>query len=674
MKNLKKMISCMLVAALVGSMLLTGCGKKGGNTDSTGENASQANVEENSSQNEENKSGMSEEELLRRQQLEVIPDDAVYKDASKSVEERVADLMSYMTLKEKAAQMVMAERNTASGGAGPADLQSYPLGSILSGGGSAPASGNTSQDWAKMIDQYQQVATEKTRLGIPILYGIDAVHGNSNLFGVTIFPHNVGLGATGDYELVEKIGAATAKDVRAIGANWIFAPTLGNPQYVTWGRSYECFSEDAKEVAPYGAAYVRGMQGVLGSDEFLSQSKALATAKHYIGEGYTMNGMNQGNVNMSEEEFDELLKSGVIEPFKQAVENGAKTVMISYNSVNGLKCHGNKHLITDILRGELGFDGIVIGDYNAIQQITVPGGKFEDQLLTAIDAGLDVTMEPFMWREITDDIVDFVENGKLSQERLDDSVRRILTAKFELGLFENPYSNADYIKETGSDESRELARQAVRESLVLLKNDKVAADKNVFDVLKNAENIFVAGKGANDIGTQCGGWTISWQGQTGKCTIGTTILDGIKEVTGKDAVYSRDGKDMPENTDIAIVAVSEIPYAESNGDRTYKSLQFMNSEWKVVEAIKEQNPDVPVLVILITGRTLVMDKYIDNADAIVCAWLPGTECEGIADVLFGDYDFTGKLNYTWFKTGDDYKKRNEDGVLYEKGFGLKKAD
>ncbi len=645
MKLINKIVAVSLVFVMIAGVMLTGC------------------------KNEER-------ELTERQKLEVIPEDAIYKDASYSVEERVADLMTYMTLEEKAAQMVMAERNVKSGGIAPVQLAGYPLGCILSGGGSAPDSGNTSEDWANMINAYQQAAVENTRLGIPVLYGVDAVHGNSNVYGVTIYPHNVGIGATGDLELAERIGALTAEDVRATGANWIFAPTLGNPQNVTWGRSYECFSEDAAVVAQFGAAYVKGIQGVLSAEDYLSSSKALATAKHFIGEGYTMSGMNQGNVNMSAEEFDELLDSGLIEPYKAAIENGVKTVMVSYNSVDGLKCHGNKHLVTDVLRGELGFEGIVVGDYNGIQQISTDNNTFEEQLLVAIDAGIDVTMEPFMWKEIIELIVGYVEDGKLSEERVDKSVERILTAKFELGLFEDPYANEELLAQTGSDKSREVAREAVRKSLVLLKNDVMDDGQTIMEAVKDYDNIFVAGRGADDMGMQCGGWTISWQGQNGDCTEGTTILEGIKEVAGdaKTITYSEDGSELPADAKAAIVVLSERPYAESDGDATYNSLTFMKSQWQVIDTIREQNPDIPVIALFVTGRTLTIADYIDKVDGIVCAWLPGTEGAGIADVMFGDYDFTGKLAYTWFWHGEDIKDRDAEGVLFEAGYGLTKSE
>lgn len=646
----------MVLAAVMisGSCLSAGCGKNGG-------------------QEEE----LSSKEILRRQELEVIPEDAIYKDASYSVEERVADLMSYMTIEEKASQMVMAERNVSAGGISSSDLKKHPLGSVLSGGGSSPATGNSSKAWADMINKYQKAAVEDTRLGIPILYGVDAVHGNSNVYGVTIFPHNVGLGATGDLELVEQIGAYTARDVRATGANWSFAPTLGNPQNVTWGRSYECFSEDASVVAEFGAAYIRGLQGELSGDEFLSTSKTIATAKHYIGEGYTKNGVNQGDVDMSAEEFDALLENGVLEPYKKAVESGVKAVMVSYNSVDGIKCHGNKHLINDILRGQLGFDGIVVGDYNGIQQIETENNTFDEQLLAAIDAGIDVTMEPFLWREIVDYIVEFVEEGKVTEERINQSVERILTVKFELGLFENPYANEEYLELTGSEESREIARQAVRESLVLLKNDVQENGSTIMESLKDYSNIFVAGSGADDMGTQCGGWTISWQGQTGDCTEGTTILEGIEAAAGSRTItYSEDGSGMPEDAEAAIVVLSESPYAEMYGDTGYSDLTFDEEEWAVVDRIREQSPDIPVIAVLVTGRTLTITDYIDEFDGIVCAWLPGSEGEGIADVLFGDYDFTGKLAYTWYWYGEDIKTNGSDEsrILFTNGYGLTKSE
>lgn len=652
MKKMIKFIALVLVLVMTAGVVLTGCG------DSTKDGE------------------ISENEKLRRQQLEVIPDDAVYKDPSYSVEERVADLMSYMTIEEKAAQMVMAERNVSSGGISATDFDNYPLGCVLSGGGSLPTEGNTSEKWADMINKYQKAAVENTRLGIPILYGVDAVHGNSNVYGVTIYPHNVAIGATGDLELAERIAALTAEDVRATGANWMFAPTLGNPQNVTWGRSYECFSEDASVVAGFSEAYVTGIQGAFSSDEYLSSSKALASAKHYIGEGYAKNGENQGNIDMTEEEFDALLESGVLEPYRVAVENGVKTVMVTYNSVNGVKCHGNKHLLTDILRGELGFEGIIVGDYNGIQQIATENNTFDEQLLAAIDAGIDVTMEPFLWKEIYELIISFVEEGKLTEERVDQSVERILTAKFELGLFEDPYANEAYLANVGSEESREVAREAVRKSLVLLKNDVQDNGQTIMESIKDYENIFIAGFGADDMGTQCGGWTIAWQGQTGDCTEGTTILEGIEEAVGdtKNITYSVDGSGVPADAEAAIVVLSEPPYSEMFGDVSYSNLTFAQSEWAVVDKIREQSPDLPIIAVLLTGRTITIADYIDEFDGVICAWLPGTEGAGIADVMFGDYDFTGKLTYTWFWRGQDIKDRDAARILFEYGYGLTRSE
>ena len=409
--------------------------------------------------------------------------------------------------------------------------------------------------------------------------GVDAVHGNNNVYGTTVFQHNIGLGATGDLELVEKIGEITAEEVRAIGVQWTFAPCLGNPQNLRWGRSYECFSEDAAEVAEFGVAYIRGFQGVLGSEEYLDESHVLACAKHFIGEGYTANGVNQGNVEMSQDEFDVLLESGILDPYTKALNEGVRTVMVSFNSVDGMKCHENKHLVRDLLKDELGFTGLVISDYNAVQQLS--GLTYKAQIRQAIEAGVDLFMEVSTWKEVAKCMKELVEDGDIPVELIDDAARRILRVKFEAGLFEEEINSANeqaLQAEVGNDAHRAVAREAVRKSLVLLKNDKVNG-QTALEVLQSAGNIRLFGQKAYDIGAQCGGWTISWQGLTGKTTVGTTIIDGI-----------------------------------------------------------------------------------------VMAWLPGTEGAGIADVLFGEYDFTGKLTYTWSENPGD----PTSPVLYEKGYGLTK--
>lgn len=665
MKRRNKIIALLLAVML----LLSGC--------ATG-NPQQESVSNAESQQESQDMETPAEEPQESEDA-ALPeaDKSVYMDASVDVETRVEALLSQMTLEEKAAQMVQAEQAHIT----VEEVESYGVGSVLSGGGSAPASGNTAKDWSDRVNELKTAAL-KTRLGIPLLYGIDAVHGNNNVYGTTIYPHNIGLGATGDTELAERIGRAVAEEVRAIGVQWTFAPTLGNPQIEFWGRTYECFSEDALEVAEYGAAFIRGFQGVSGTEEYLDETHVLACAKHYIGEGYTVDGINQGEVAMSAEEFDALLASGVLDPYTKAIDEGVRTVMLSYNTVDGVKCHENKHLVREILKEELGFTGLVVGDYNAVQQLS--GVTYKEQVRQAVDAGLDLFMEVSTWKEVMGYIVELVEEGGLTQEQIDDAVRRILRVKFEAGLFEEKIAGEteqELFENIGSDEHRELAREAVRKSLVLLKNDTVNG-KTAIEALNEAGNIRIFGEKAYDIGTQCGGWTISWQGQAGKITKGTTIIDGIAAQVMPEKTLSHDIGGIVQAENEAIIAVfGEEPYAEMYGDRTPETLTISDKDRTLLNNLKDSleaqgKEDILKVAIITAGRPVNITQYMDMFDAVIMAWLPGTEGAGIADVLFGDYDFTGKLTYTWLKDPVNMDKKftenNEEYVLFEKGYGLNK--
>lgn len=588
-----------------------------------------------------------------------------YLNSRASVEDRVKDLLGRMTLEQKVAQMVQSERKTTTA----EDLKKYQLGSVLSGGGSLPST-NTAEGWADMIDDYQRAALS-TELKIPILYGVDAVHGHNNVYGATIFPHNIGLGATGNEKLVEKVGQAVAEEVRATGVNWTFAPTLGIPHNERWGRTYEAFGENTELVAKMGEAYIKGLQGENPARTLKRDDKVIATAKHYIGEGITENGTNQGNVVMSEEEFQKVLKEELLPPYQAAVNAGVRSVMVSYNSINGVKCHGNADLITKVLKQDLGFKGIVVSDYEGIKQITGNGiSSQKDKIAVAINAGVDMAMEPNEWKNFITDLTALVKEGKVSETRIDDAVTRILTVKFEMGLFEDPYAQRDLLSTVGSLENREIARQAVRESLVLLKNDN-----DIVGQLKNKKNILVAGKSADDIGIQSGGWTITWQGSAGNITPGTTILKGIQESVGSDVKvsYNKRGRASAEN-DVAIVVIGETPYAETDGDRTPDKLTLDADDLLTLKNIKETNPDLPVVAVLVTGRPITIADQVEDFDGLVEAWLPGTEGQGVADVLFGNYDFTGKLTMTWPWYAEDITTKHEDGkVLFNYGFGLKKG-
>lgn len=598
----------------------------------------------------------------------------LYMDASRDVEERVTALLAQMTLEEKIAQMVQPEQASVS----YQQITEYGIGSVLSGGGSAPSSGNTAEDWQNHINN-MKLAALQSRLSIPLLYGVDAVHGHNNVYGATIYPHNIGLGAANDPDLMERIGQAVAEEVHATGIQWTFAPTLANPQNELWGRTYEGFAEDTETVAALGSAFVRGLQGEPGSGEYLSESHVLATAKHYIGEGYTINGVNQGNVKMEPSEFDTLLHQELLTPYQEVIESGCRTVMVSFSSVNGLKTHEDKYLITDVLKGELGFTGFVISDYDGIHQIS--GDTYKDKVENGVNAGIDLFMESGSWQEFMEVLKELVLEGRVSIDRIDDAVSRILRVKFEAGLFEEEIGGGreQALLETfGGEEHRTLAREAVAKSLVLLINREING-QTAMEMLAESKNILVVGKKGNDIGTQCGGWTISWQGATGEITAGTTILQGLQQAAGPGVTvdYSESGE-AGADYDAIIVVIGELPYAESDGDRTISNLVLTGEDRKLLAEIQEavaDRPDIPVIAVMVTGRMLAIADYVDTFDALVMAWLPGTEGAGVADVLLGGQDFTGTLKYTWTSSpGDIANKFNvtDDAILFPYGSGLRK--
>lgn len=572
-------------------------------------------------------------------------DASVYMDTSVSVEERVAALLSQMTLEEKIGQMVQAEQ----AGLSPDDVTTYGIGSVLSGGGSAPSTGNTAADWQARVNELKEAAL-KTRLGIPLLYGVDAVHGNNNVYGATLFPHNIGLGAANDPQLMEEIGEVVASEVRAIGVQWTFAPTLGNPQNISWGRTYECFSENTDDIVPLAYSYISGLQGDLSDNTYMDSGHVVACAKHFIGEGYTTDGINQGNVDMTADEFDELLSSGVLDPYISALDANVLTVMASYNSVDGVKCHENHHLLTEVLKEQLGFEGFVVSDYNAIEQTS--GITYKDQVALCVNAGIDMFMEPYSWKDCIQALLELVEEGTVSMERIDDAVSRILRVKFIAGTFEEEIGGAaeeKFLSEFGSDAHREVARRAVRESLVLLK-DETLENETAIEKLSHAKNISVTGQKAYDIGSQCGGWTISWQGQAGNITQGTTIIEGLAEVRDPDVAltHSVDGS-LADETDAVIAVFGEVPYAETDGDRDNGQIRISAKDAAMLEGLRGNlsslPDDVPVVAVIIAGRPVDLTEYEDMFDAVVMAWLPGTEGARVADVLLGKYAFSGTLKF-----------------------------
>ncbi len=530
-------------------------------------------------------------------------------------------LIASMTLDEKIGQMTQAERGSAS----PTDVRDFFLGSILSGGGSAPSS-NTPAGWADMHDAYQNAALS-TRLGIPIVYGIDAVHGHSNVVSATIFPHNIGLGATRNPQLLEEIGRITALEVACTGLEWTFAPCVAVARDERWGRTYESFGEDPALQTLLAGPYVRGLQG-----DTMSGERVIACAKHYAGDGGTTGGVDRGNTVLSETALRDIHMPGFVE----AIDENVGTMMPSYSSWNGVKMHQNGYLINNVLKTEMGFDGFVISDWEAVYELT--GGSYYNQVVRMINAGVDMTMEPNNWRNYITTLRSAVNNGDVSTDRIDDAVRRILLTKDRAGLFDEPLADRDLVNSgaLGSTAHRDVARQAVRESLVLLKNDGVLP-------IPGNSRVFVAGKNADDMGHQCGGWTISWQGGSGATTPGTTILDGIRDAVadgGGSVTFSEDGSGSAGH-DLAIVVIGETPYAEGFGDDDDLALDQADLE------CLSRIGDIPTVVVLVSGRPLMIEDHIDDWDAFVAAWLPGTEGDGVAEVLFGEHNFSGTLPHSW---------------------------
>jgi beta-glucosidase len=600
----------------------------------------------------------------------------IYTDPTQPVEARVEDLLKRMTLDEKIGQMTQVEKNSIRTG----DITRYYIGSILSGGGGSPFV-NTPAAWYEMVEGYQDEAL-KTRLGIPLLYGVDAVHGHGNLLNATIFPHNIGLGAANNPELVEKIGRATAEEILATGIPWNFAPVVAVVQDVRWGRTYEGFSEDTEIVSSLGAAYIRGMQ-TLREDDAVSPSQSiftLATPKHFIGDGATIWGssrtekykLDQGNMQVPEEIVRELY----LPPYQAAVDAGALNVMASFSSWKGTKLHAQQYLLTDVLKGELGFNGFIVSDWQAIDQIDP---DYYVSVVTSINAGVDMNMVPYDYVRFIETMKQAVKNGDIPESRVDEAVRRILRVKFALGLFESPMPDPKYQSTVRSREHVELARQAVRESLVLLKNEN-----NALPLSKETPVIFLAGEGANDIGLQSGGWTLEWQGKKGNDNEGTTILSGIRAQAGSGTriEFSRSGdfsefKDATGNpliAEVGIVVLSENPYAEGVGDAA--DIALTKSELELLERTRKQSRSV--VVILLSGRPRVITEGLPLAEAWVAAWLPGTEGAGIADVLFGDHLFTGKSPFSWARSNEQLpiNVNNSkdatgcDAPLFPFGYGL----
>jgi beta-glucosidase len=594
------------------------------------------------------------------------------------IRRKVEALLARMNLDQKLGQMTQGERAFVS----PEEVRDYHLGSVLSGGGSCPGD-NRPADWVAMNDAYWAASMEESadHLPIPLLYGVDAIHGNANVRGATVFPHNIGLGAAGDPDLLERIARVTAREVLATGVDWTFAPTLAVARNDRWGRTYESYSEDPGLVGAYAGRFVAGLQVDLGADG------VVACAKHWVGDGGTSGGVDQGDAQLSREELERLH----IAPYRDAIAAGVLTVMASLSSWNGEKCHGHRILLTDVLKGELGFQGFIVSDWDGTDQLD---DDYAVAIERAVNAGVDMFMVPEKWKEFIAHLKSHVESGAVPIERIDDAVRRILAVKFACGLFdrprpaERPWSDDPGF---GSPEHREVAREAVRKSLVLLKHEGGVLP------LQPTARILVAGRNADNRGHQCGGFTVAWQGTSGNGAIegGSSIWEGIRAVA-PDAVLSTDGAEARAGEfDAAVVVIGERPYAEGMGDirpaggpvapgsqiplptadlhpygDTLELASLHPEDLETIRTIAAEG--IPVVAVLVSGRPLVVNRELELASAFVAAWLPGSEGAGVADVLFGDRDFEGKLSFSWPRSPADNFNVGDAAYdpLFPCGFGL----
>jgi beta-glucosidase len=623
------------------------------------------------------------------------------------IEARIADLLQHLTLEQKVAQMVQADIRYVT----PEDVKKYRLGAVLNGGGAFPGDDKhaTVAAWIALADRFYDASmdTSAGAPAIPVIWGTDAVHGHNNVLGATLFPHNIGLGAAHDPELIERIGEATAIEVAATGIDWTFAPTLAVVRDNRWGRAYEGYSQQPELVRAYAVSIVQGLQGRAGTPAFLDAGHIVATAKHFIGDGGTNQGIDRGDNRASEQELLSIHGQGYL----AAIQAGVQTVMVSYNSWQGIKMHGQHHLITEVLKGRMGFDGLVVSDWDAIDEVQ---SCSKDHCAQAVNAGVDLFMVPELWRAFIDNTVAQVRNGDIPQARIDDAVTRILRVKLRAGLLEKgrPSSRppADRRALVGAPEHRAVAREAVRKSLVLLKNDG-----NLLP-LRPQTKVMVCGDGADNIGKQAGGWTLTWQG-TGNSNAdfpgATSIYDGIRaavSAAGGTATLSADGS-YRTKPDVAIVVFGENPYAEWHGDIRSVNYRAADTRSEIdalrpapespardgwseprVKAPAQSGPEpdlallmrlrqshIPVVAVFLTGRPRGVTPEFDASNAFVVAWLPGTEGQGIADVLFRrktgevNFDFTGKLSFSWPRgdaNGGSRGGERDDAPAFPFGFGL----
>jgi beta-glucosidase len=585
-----------------------------------------------------------------------------------AIEVKIKDLLARMSLEQKVGQVIQADLGSVT----PEDVYTYHLGSVLNGGNSAPGGKQwaPAPEWLAEADKFYDASVRPhgNLPIIPITWGSDAVHGHNNVTGATLFPHNIGLGAMRNPEMMRKIGAATAVEMRATGLDWTFAPTLAVVRDDRWGRTYESYSENPKIVASYARPLVEGLQGKVGNKDWLRGAHIVATAKHFVGDGGTQGGKDQGDNVSTEAELRDIQAAG----YKPALEAGIQSVMASYNSWHGQKMHGNKSLLTDVLRGRMKFDGFVVGDWNGHGQVA--GCKPTD-CAASLNAGLDMFMAPDSWKELYVNTLSQAKDGTISMARLDEAVARILRVKLRAGLFEagRPSSRvlAGQFDKIGSPEHRAIARQAVRESLVLLKNEGAALPLNP------RQKLLIAGDGANSYMKQSGGWTLSWQGTSlpnsefpGATTIGKALIDA----SGGSATISKDGN-YSQKPDVAVVVFGEDPYAEFQGD--VPDLIFRDKADNLALLKKYKTEGIKTVAVFLSGRPLWVNSHINNADAFVAAWLPGSEGGGVADVLFGKADFKGKLPFSWPKLATQYVlnvgDKNYD-PLFAYGYGLSYAN
>ena len=570
---------------------------------------------------------------------------------NEQIEKKVDALLKLMTLEEKIGQMSQIRHFEEDA---DVDITSKFIGSIIHTEGPTP--GKTALDWQKRFTELQKKALS-TRLGIPLLFAVDAVHGQNTFEGATIFPHNIGLGATQNAALVEEIAKITALESAATGFNWVFSPCIAIPYNDKWGRVYEAFSESTELTEKLTKASVNGHQGNLSDPKTV-----MATAKHFIGDGATNFGVEGGETSLSTKEIQERL----LAPYKVAVKENIGAIMASFNTITGISMHANKALLTDTLKVGMNFDGILVSDWKAYSRF---GGN------DIINAGIDVVMA------VDGDLGSFhkglkagIKNRSVEISRINDAVKRVLRQKFRLGLFENPFPNADLVKEIGTKKHREIAKQAVRESLVMLKNQT-----QILPLSKETKKIVVVGEHANSAGLQSGGWTIHWQGIKENYKGATTILDGIKQHAKGEVVFDEKATKQQFDADVAIIVVGENPYAEFFGDIGHESnqleLTLTKEHQQYIKTYQEKG--VKTIVVLVSGRPLVVTEQIEKSDAFVAAWLLGSEGDGVAEVLFGDYNFKGKLPHSWPTSIEDYKGKYgpnfwDDSIkpLFPFGFGL----